>query len=501
MCTCSKCGSGIPVGPPGLNGSCGVVSILYAALLALKNAGTLIPGTIYFISDRNIYVQADSVNGIALAATYKATNADYNNATGNFIGVWKGTISLTFSGMAGYFNKGNIITGATSGATAEVIVDDRNGASVVCLISKNGIAFQTPEPISNGLGSSAVAVTETDTSLLSPTAGQLVAWNNIHYQNLTGSTTIKHPKYDVVNWVALGLTDASYQIEYDAIFYDFVNDLIVERKDKRANKIDMKNLVSFQWGNNSCFGHTILDSDFDGANARLGQSDLFVHNSHIAIYEDVVISYSKVFERSTVCVFGSNYSRTMTINHANLTVWGGGISANDTLDRYATLIVQPGTIAGDTKITNAVITTTGSTVLAGCEIDGGDVAISATFNNENHSNKYFKRGYSSNFEKSISVANTGTSLALDTSLIYGVYYLTITGGNKTIATVANLPTDIETTVILAGSNNATINNGTGAGNVRMRGSANTTLVATGGPDWISLKTFNGIIYETNIFQH
>lgn len=523
MCDCSinltlPMGPIGPAGPQGAAGTGTVINTSYASILITIINNGLQPGQVYNIVDYNIYAIAITGNTLAPNAILKATNVDYQNVTGNFLGVWKGTTTLTYSGAVNEFNFAELVTGGTSGAIGEVVINSQvvNGVdySVILIISKNGIAFQVGETIT-GASSGAIGVitTITTTSLLGGIiANSLVAWDNIHYKNLTGTSTIKHPKYDTTNWVALATSDTSYQIEYDPVIFDFGNAKIIERKDKRGNQVTQtlqytdNSIANFQWGRDTCTNNVITGSQFYGANAQNAQRNMLIQDSRVLIYEGVNVGFSIITSRTTALLYGTGTSQVMNLNHANVTIWGSGNANNLRLERFGSILLDNGCSAADCNFTNADIRCTGSTrtngttVLSACIIDGGSSFISKTFTSENHTNRTYKREVKSTFQKSITQASGTTALTLDTSAIYGRYYLTITGGGATITTIVNTPTEIPVEVVMAGSNQIILVHNTGATNPRLDGGLNTILKATT-PDWIELTNKNSVIYQTNIGQY
>lgn len=89
---------------------------------------------------------------------------------------------------------------------------------------------------------------------------KVAIYNGLHYKNLTGAVGTA-PSGDAVNWVVLSKVTANvgYIQEWDAIEYDFDNDYVNSRTDKRSNCITDNilagggGLALFQWGNDSVF--------------------------------------------------------------------------------------------------------------------------------------------------------------------------------------------------------------------------------------------------------
>jgi len=195
----------------------GFISKTYAALSTDKSNSVLIKGALYFITDKFIYVRALDVDELALEARLIARNADYQ-VVGNY------------SGVSG-FN------------------------------SQKGIWH-------SGIGPVVI--------------GDVVIWNNRHWRNKTGAVGTA-PDGDGVNWEVLAIAENTGHIfsEIDFIEYDFGNDWIQYRKDKRGNsyryskRIDdsflgngSSAIASFQWGRDLCYSNTIDEALCKNQNLR-----------------------------------------------------------------------------------------------------------------------------------------------------------------------------------------------------------------------------------------
>lgn len=77
-----------------------IISITYAALAALKTSGNLSPGQIYYISDKGIWVDAITTEELNLSGSYLAVNADYQNQSGNSLGIWNATLTGITPGVS-----------------------------------------------------------------------------------------------------------------------------------------------------------------------------------------------------------------------------------------------------------------------------------------------------------------------------------------------------------------------------------------------------------------
>ena len=491
--------------PTGINQDSTWISITattpktYAQVQTMISNSTLNPNRVYFLTDKNIYVKAVTKRALSETALLKATNADYNNVTGNFIGVWSGTTLIKYTLLTGTFQTGEIVKDTTTKAKGELII--RVAVNVVPertaeAISVNGTAFAVGDTM-YGLTSGATGkITALYTSpILSTIAtNKIISWNNVHYQNSTGSATIKHPKYDATNWTALATTDASYQIEYDPILYNFASDLIVKREDKRGNVVIDRlgsSTVRFQWGRNAVLGNNIFSFTFEGWNAIRAQDNLFVQNSGCYIGDSALFSYSVVMSRSTVIMLGASDALSADINHANLTMYGGNARHVDVHNFGDLTMYDSGCNAAEAQLRQCFIVLKGTSALTDCAIDGGSTAFQKVFDSESHANQSVKRGVFSNFDRTDTITSAATNIALSSSGMYGVYNLIVTGDTATISSLSNMPafpvkiSPVDSfAVIFANS-----------GSLLLKSGQNDTIAKDYG--WVQFETMNSVIQEYN----
>lgn len=359
-----------------------VQEVTYAAAAALRTAGTLSPGVVYFLTDKNIYVKALSTTGFAEQATYKATLIDWQNVTGNFLGLWT-------SGLA-------------------------------------GVALN-----------------------------KLCAYNTSMYVNITGSNGASNPTIDTTNWTVIATTDSRYQTEYDSVIYNFTDNYIVARWDKRGNFVqcfDQSNINTFQWGRDATFSNFIYSlSVVDYRNAVTGITYTTVIRSAVIITGTATMQGAYITAGSSINLSGTANANFIVCNRSNLTMTAGAC-ADAKMDMYATLTITSSSANGGlSTYRNCSITLTGTSQILGCYIDGGTALsgiFTKTFASESHSNKRVVRGESSNFvyPSQVAVASTDTTLALPGSGFYGYYGLTVSGGQAVIDTISGLPSSFPTSV-------------------------------------------------------
>lgn len=210
-----------------------LINITNAGLLALATAGTIGAGQFYFVTDvsnvsntngEGVAVQGIKVNGYStILGSGSFFNADYQNV-GNY------------SAVSNYVNNVGIWTSPTP------------------------LPFVPPPSF---------------------VQYSIVIYNNLHYQNLTGTYGSTTPDLDAVNWVLLPKSKTNgYILVQDAVKYDILNNVVVYRADDKNNEVDryvsggFDSLLTFQWGrnvvkNNKLRGNSLMKTtnsycSFDG---------------------------------------------------------------------------------------------------------------------------------------------------------------------------------------------------------------------------------------------
>lgn len=504
------CGGNVKVSTRGAKGDPGscipIVEILYADLAALQTAGTLVPSTIYFITDKNVYLQALTTTGLDSTGIVKATNADYNNVTTNFIGVWTGTTQIYYNNLVGSFTVGEIVTGGTSGAQGEIILKvavNNLGYRIAQVIQKNGIAFTPGETITgaSSLSTGTVSTVTTTTILGTIAINKIVSWNNLHYRNSTGAASIIHPKYDTINWTALATTDASYQVEYDKITYNFPSAKIVGREDRRGNIVvdsdtsTLNSIDRFQWGRDACKNNVILSFSFEGWNAATANSDLLVQDGGFYIGDTAQAKFTQSTGRSTVVMIGPSDCQASKVFHGSALAMTNGLARHAYVENFGDLTVYAsGADGGDSVYINCSCILTGTSQILGCKIDGGATLITKNFASESFSNCVYKRNVNSTFYKSQNQAFGTPALTLDSSLFYGIYNITITGGTGSITSLVNITNDLSKVLIyIVGTNSVTFVQGA---SMYLRGLGDKLFDPTLQPEWIEFDTASGVAQES-----
>lgn len=183
----------------------GVISITYANAAIQANKCALIPGAHYLITDRadlGIMLLAVTPCSFSLEGEGIFLNTDYQRAG-------------DYSGVPAF----NSIFGVWTAAIDAVVVN-----------------------------------------------GDIVFWDGLHYET-TDSTSVDgtEPSVNILAYTLLAKagTNFGYIEEVDFILYDFANDVILERNDKRNNKIaSFDTIATFQWGNNNVVNNTAVSGGY-----------------------------------------------------------------------------------------------------------------------------------------------------------------------------------------------------------------------------------------------
>ena len=136
-------------------------------------------------------------------------------------------------------------------------------------------SFQYTE--GNMLGVWTASLTPQDPTMT--TLADFAIYNGLMYYNQTGTNTATDPATDTTNWVEMPKAYGSalgYTIEWDYVEWDYLNDWIIRRKDRRNNDFrasyvlfgaGTNPITKFQWGRNAVEGNTIIDIDINNINS------------------------------------------------------------------------------------------------------------------------------------------------------------------------------------------------------------------------------------------
>lgn len=427
----------------------------YAQWLSAQGAGTLPGGQYIIISDK-----ADS--GIALTAI---------TAT-----------AFSLSGHASYFN-----------------ADFQNAGDYSGIAGYAGWLGQWHS------GLAAVAI------------NKVAIYNCLHYKNLTGAVGTA-PSGDAVNWVVLAKSATNgYIEEIDAIEYDFANDYITKRADKRGNSLSDDDTTAsgtialFQWGNDAVLGNVVTDGGIlsclnnrgniqynnltsSGSLTASTNSGTIVQNSiNSGVF--TVTSNTGTIENNIVnggTFTAASNSGTITHNHINAestltaTSNSGTIESNILSEGTITATTNAGTILQNTLNADATIT---------ANLNGGVSVRECLFSYitatlpvaTNYTGKTCISGFS-NFNCTISITGLTTLNITTDNNFCGV--INVTSGNATeaITDITNRPTLHPFTIYPASGLTLTLTGDavpTAANKIAL-GAASRILVGTNG-DWIEME--------------
>ena len=151
--------------------------------------------------------------------------------------------------------------------------------------------------------------------------GNVVRYLGIQYSSITGNVGTS-PDGDIVNWFPIPKSTTTYILEVDIIKYDFNNDNIIYRADKRGNEV-YKNISRFQWGNNNIKNNKDYSGFLTNINSR-GSFDSVVNKSIF----DILIN-----ETNTVNISDTEFGSLSFITFANCsgTISGCTFNTQDSL--------------------------------------------------------------------------------------------------------------------------------------------------------------------------
>lgn len=286
-----------------------------------------------------IYVVALETNKISTNGVGEFYNPKYNTAVNDF-GIWNNISYMTATApLTGVLRPGEIIT-ANNGATG----------TLVSGFSNNRIIFT----VTSGDWTTATSATNTggvSTNLSVPVIrsyaiGAKVIWGGYTWTNTTGLVGASTSIFALgADWTKVPYDIVDYNLVYDNIDYDYVNNIIIKRTDNLANTVDYEfadlaylatksipgtPISCFQWGNRFSQRNRVHSGCIENINAMgevmgnelYGQSIMtnnfmfhttpLVEQNNMFIYQNILRSKSEM--RNNVIVDNAAiYRNTLSI--------------------------------------------------------------------------------------------------------------------------------------------------------------------------------------------
>lgn len=310
-----------------------------ANILNLISTSSLIPGNTYIITDADtalyggtrIMLKAISTNQLSLEGSGLFYTPKYTlNSPRNGYGVWNKNMLGNFNSTVGTFVIGETVT-ANNGATAkfkelgylEFVSGDWGAATSITGDSSNATSnvFSFTSPSYN--------------------IGDKVHWGGKTWVNVNGNVGDSSDKYTLNSeWSVIPFNSTDYNVHIDDIKYYFENDVILYRKDRYGNVVDLSykaftNLQSshgnpikdFQWGcmgytdQNGIQGNKIIDSYFETINTNAW----YIWGNTIKN-----LSYVKnnVFEKKSHFSYNELDDNSYVYNNILATIYNSSIDSN-----------------------------------------------------------------------------------------------------------------------------------------------------------------------------
>jgi len=425
-------GGAVTISIPGAAGV-SVVPITNAAMLALINSNTVVPGQLYQITDAIL-----NTGDLGVILTGTSTRSVSSNGTGLFF-------NADYQGAADY--------------SAVVLPTYPNYSGL-----NKGIWY------SSYAGTVAV--------------GDVVIWNNSDWINTSGLWG-GAPSSDPTNWQILPRSSTTgYILEADFVSYNILGNEIAFRLDKRGNQVTnsskvglFNTILDFQWGRNKNTQNIVCG--LSNVKGMINSGATFKYNFFesveiVDLTPDTVLAgnyYSNHLTSSQINITSNRGNvEGNTMNNGAITVSSfmdsGSVISKNTINSSANIIVTSleGTITSNTVIngsginvaictgtiedcylknggTLTITTLSAATNVFKCEVSDNNT-VTLTTVSTSLSNYAIRRGYS-NWAISLSAIDVLTSTTINLISTYsyvGVFTITnITG--STISSITNLPTN------------------------------------------------------------
>ncbi len=301
------------------------------------------------------------------------------------------------------------------------------------------------------------------TSSLTPVINNVVIWNGLQWVNLTDVNTGTSPDMDPTNWLQLNkdIDNVGYIEEWDIIEYDFGNDWLDYRADKRGNQFSYSYLTGyyygsgfsaipqFQWGNDKCFDNKVNEGELSQINSLgyiysnvLGQA-ASIGSNYLSDTSDMT---GNVLDASS-SIFGNELDEGASISFnqlgAQAAIWGNTLNMDSSIDDnvlspnttiYFNALMMGSVILNSTFNSSADLAY--KTLDAGIFFDNNTVGVNIDTVETYTSLIASKRAESgfSNFETSLSVASS----AINVAAVGYCGIINITGSSATINTITSI---------------------------------------------------------------
>ncbi len=253
-------------GATGANGSASLSICTRLEIEALVASYSLIPGAIYNITNSDVSLY----NGTSIFLVATTTNILSLSGTGIFFtpkydlnvpgyNIWTKYMDANFSSIVGVFQYDETVTSNT-GAVAIF-----KGIGLLEWVSGNWFT-STSITGDNSLATANVfeTISPDETGGL---IGSITHWGGRSWINVGGGIGLSEDKYTLdSDWQVIPFNTDDYNTHVDNISYDYINDMIISRKDRFNNEVTTNNqtiveLISeggyaygnpikdFQWGN------------------------------------------------------------------------------------------------------------------------------------------------------------------------------------------------------------------------------------------------------------
>jgi hypothetical protein len=264
-----------------------------------------------------------------------------------------------------------------------------NGLYLLADYNNNGDYTNAPLSVTNTLGVWDVSL---ESSMIN---GDITIWNGNNYQVQNfGSLNGTNPSLNTLAYFLLPKdVTKGYILEVDFLKYDFVNDNIMERSDKRGNVITGSGVPYFQWGNDLVIANNVQNfAKYDCVNNR-------------------------------GIIYGNSLSGSVTVVTNNLNI--------------GTIRTSKFSATGFTYICNSTILS--QILLSNCEIYiNENITVKST---SQYTNKFCGFSSLSNFEEDIDMSSSfaAGTLTIPVGLNYVGVYKLINNNNQTISKILNSP--------------------------------------------------------------
>lgn len=268
---------------------------------------------------------ANNGNDVSADANYAGVFGVTGVNPATNLGIWsiQKTVAYINGTQTGTFTIGENLSSTLGVGVAGVVVDNTNDGYVV-VSSPNAGLLNGGDISGDTSGATITAATYTAVEYVN---GDIVFWNGLHYQIIDVSLfDTDNPSVNVTAYQVLpkNVANVGYVTAWDAIEFDFTNELIIKRSDKLGNVylcsyvagvalgmpyvfgVNTDFTETMQWGNTFCYSNIISESFVSILNQSSFYKNTITDYSFVLGNDQVIQIYNNFVSNGSYLTYNTN---------------------------------------------------------------------------------------------------------------------------------------------------------------------------------------------------